>query len=77
VEGTDVSSSVDDYGTVNWKSRNLDAIIIEAVVKTESAERGGYKDECFMFGAVIDNEFEMVRDPYEATLQGLGGLATS
>ncbi|MGX8012332.1 hypothetical protein ACVDG8_026895 [Mesorhizobium sp. ORM8.1] len=30
-----------------------------------SAERGQYKDECFLFGAVVDNEFQMVRDPYE------------
>src|SRR5690606_6986224 len=43
-KATDVSSSVDDYGTVNWKSRNLEAIIIKAVVKTASAERGEYKD---------------------------------
>ncbi|MER9602785.1 hypothetical protein [Mesorhizobium sp. M0243] len=63
---TDVVSSVDNYGTVNWKSRNLEAIIIKTVVKTASAERGEYKDECFVFGAVIDNEFKMVRDPYEA-----------
>ncbi|MER9313518.1 hypothetical protein NKI51_30390 [Mesorhizobium australicum] len=65
-KATDASSSVDDYGTVNWKSRNLEAIIIKTVVKTASAERGEYKDECFVFGAVIDNEFKMVRDPYEA-----------
>jgi len=31
-----------------------------------SAERRRCKDECFPFGAVIDNEFQMVRDPYES-----------
>ncbi|MES0058375.1 hypothetical protein [Mesorhizobium sp. M0041] len=65
-KATDVVSSVDNYGTVNWKSRNLEAIIIKTVVKMASAERGEYKDVCFIFGAVIDNEFKMVRDPYEA-----------
>ncbi|ESX09973.1 hypothetical protein X768_16655 [Mesorhizobium sp. LSJC265A00] len=65
-KATDVTSSVDNYGTVNWKNRNLEAIIIKTVVKMASAERGEYKDECFVFGAVIDNEFKMVRDPYEA-----------
>ncbi len=65
-KATDVVSSVGNYGTVNWKSRNLEAIIIKTVVKMASAERGEYKDECFVFGAVIDNEFKMLRDPYEA-----------
>ncbi|RWK54465.1 hypothetical protein [Mesorhizobium sp.] len=68
-KATDVRSSVDNYGTVNWKSRNLEAIIIKTVVKMASAERGEYKDECFVFGAVIDNEFNVVRDPYEATCE--------
>lgn len=66
-KATDVSSTVDDYGTVNWKSRNLAAIIIKTVVKLASAERGEYKEECFVFGAVMDDEFKMVRDPYEAS----------
>lgn len=62
---TDVISEVQDYGTVNWKGRNLDGIVVKATVKMASAERGQYKDECFLFGAVVDNEFQMVRDPYE------------
>ncbi|WP_189587355.1 hypothetical protein, partial [Mesorhizobium sp. M8A.F.Ca.ET.208.01.1.1] len=44
---------------------NLDGIVVKATVKMASAERGQYKDECFLFGAVVDNEFQMVRDPYE------------
>ncbi|MFD2051874.1 peptidoglycan-binding protein [Mesorhizobium calcicola] len=63
---TDVTSEVQDYGTVNWKGRNLDGIVVKATVKMASAERGQYKDECFLFGAVVDNEFQMVRDPYES-----------
>ncbi|RUX48822.1 hypothetical protein EOA33_14435 [Mesorhizobium sp. M4A.F.Ca.ET.050.02.1.1] len=64
-KATDVISAVEDYGTVNWKGRNLDGIVVKATVKMASAERGQYKDECFLFGAVVDNEFQMVRDPYE------------
>ncbi|ESY55559.1 MULTISPECIES: peptidoglycan-binding protein [unclassified Mesorhizobium] len=63
---TDVASQIQDYGTVNWKGRNLDGIVVKATVKMASAERGQYKDECFLFGAVIDGEFQMVRDPYES-----------
>lgn len=65
-KATDVTSEVQDYGTVNWKGRNLDGIVIKATVKMVSAERGQYKNECFLFGAVMDNEFQMVRDPYES-----------
>ncbi|WP_189546487.1 hypothetical protein, partial [Mesorhizobium sp. M2E.F.Ca.ET.209.01.1.1] len=64
-KATDVISAVEDYGTVNRKGRNLDGIVVKATVKMASAERGQYKDECFLFGAVVDNEFQMVRDPYE------------
>lgn len=63
---TDVTSEIQDYGTVNWKGRNLDGILVKATVKMASAVRGQYKDECFVFGAVVDNEFQMVRDPYES-----------
>lgn len=65
-KATDVTSEVQDYGTVNWKGRNLDGVIVKTTVKMASAERGQYKDECFLFGAVVDNEFQMVRDPYES-----------
>ncbi|BCH05352.1 hypothetical protein MesoLj131b_73510 (plasmid) [Mesorhizobium sp. 131-2-5] len=65
-KATDVISEVQDYGTVNWHGRNLDGIFVRTTVKMASAERGQYKDECFLFGAVVDNEFQMVRDPYES-----------
>ncbi|MBZ9759260.1 peptidoglycan-binding protein [Mesorhizobium sp. ESP6-5] len=63
---TDVASEIQDYGTVNWKGRSLDGIVVKATVKMASAERGQYKDECFLFGVVVDGEFQMVRDPYES-----------
>ncbi|MGX5799634.1 peptidoglycan-binding domain-containing protein [Bradyrhizobium sp. Arg314] len=66
-KATDVTSEVQDYGTVNWKGRYLDGIVVKATVKMASAERGQYRDECFLFGAVVDSEFQMVRDPYEST----------
>lgn len=62
-----VDLSIADFGTVNWKSRNLKAIRFKTVVKIASAERGEYRDECFLFGAVLDEEFNMVRDPYESS----------
>ncbi|MER9171644.1 hypothetical protein NKI12_30900 [Mesorhizobium australicum] len=63
---TEVASEIRDYGTVNWKGRSLDGIVVKATVKMASAERGQYKDECFLLAAVMDGEFQMVRDPYES-----------
>ncbi|WP_448954850.1 hypothetical protein [Labrys neptuniae] len=63
---TDVVVAIQDYGSASWKGRNLQAIVVQADVKIKSAERGEYKDACFILGAVIDAEFQMVRDPYEA-----------
>ncbi|UCI31779.1 peptidoglycan-binding domain-containing protein [Mesorhizobium sp. B4-1-4] len=65
-KATNLNSEVQDYGTVTWKARKLDGIIVRTTVKMASAERGQYKDECFLFGAVVDNEFQMLRDPYES-----------
>jgi hypothetical protein len=39
-KATDVTSEVQDYGTVNWKGRNLDGIVVKTTVKMASAERG-------------------------------------
>ncbi|WP_192246807.1 hypothetical protein [Mesorhizobium silamurunense] len=61
-----MTSEVQDYGSVNWKGRSLDGIVVKTTVKVASAERGEYKDECFLFGAVVDYEFQMMRDPYES-----------
>ncbi len=52
----DVISEIQDYGTVSWSGRNLNGIFVKTTVKMSSAQRGQYKDECFVFGAVVDNE---------------------
>lgn len=45
-------------------------------MKMASAERGQYKAECFLFGAVVDNEFQMVRDPYKSKCNDTDTSAT-
>ncbi|MFC3219954.1 peptidoglycan-binding protein [Tianweitania populi] len=65
-EPRDLQVAIQDYGVVNWKGRNLEAIVLRATVKLASAERGEYRDECFLLGAVLDEEFSAVRDPVEA-----------
>lgn len=65
-KATDVTSEVQDYGSVNWKGRSLDGIVVKTTVRMASAERGQYKEECFLFGAVVDNEFHMMRGSNES-----------
>ena len=62
---TSVGTTVNDFGTVDWKGRKLEAIVVETRVKTTNRERGEYREDCFQLGAVIDKEFEMVRDPIQ------------
>ena len=47
-----------------------EGIVVKATVKMTSAERGQNRDGCFLFGAVVDNEFQMVLDPYETRCNG-------
>jgi peptidoglycan hydrolase-like protein with peptidoglycan-binding domain len=61
-----IDTAVSDYGDVLWKNRKLDALVTQAVFKLKSRERGEYRSECFLFGIVLDDEFEMERDPVAA-----------
>lgn len=48
--------AIEDYGTVNWKSRKLEGIVLRATIKLGNAESGEYKDECFLLSAVLDGK---------------------
>ncbi|MCM2435851.1 hypothetical protein [Agrobacterium rosae] len=61
-----VDTSIDDFGSVNWKDRKLDALVTRVALKFKSRERGEYRTECVLFGVVLDDEFEMERDPLHA-----------
>lgn len=61
-----LDTSVDDFGSVNWKDRKLDALVARVALKFKSRERGEYRTECVLFGVVLDDEFEMERDPLHA-----------
>jgi peptidoglycan hydrolase-like protein with peptidoglycan-binding domain/uncharacterized protein YecT (DUF1311 family) len=63
-ETYNVSSDVADFGTVQWNSRPLDAIIVKSTIQQKNRILGKYEDHCFMFGLVDDVEFGMERDPF-------------
>jgi uncharacterized protein len=59
-----VISDVADFGTVQWKGRPLDAVIVKSVVQQKNRLLGQYEDTCYMFGLVDDPEFEVQRDQF-------------
>jgi hypothetical protein len=64
-ETTEVRSDVEDYGTVQWKDRNLEGVIVRASISQKNAIQGVRRTECFMFGFVEDVEFSMSRDLFD------------
>ena len=64
-ETTEVRSDVEDYGTAQWKDRNLEGIIIRTNVTQKNAIKGERRTECFLFGFVEDVEFSMPRDLFD------------
>lgn len=59
-----VYSSVADFGTVQWQSRQLDAVVVETIIQQKNRILGKYDIRCYRFGFVNDDEFNMLRDPF-------------
>jgi hypothetical protein len=57
-----VDDQLDDYGMVNWKDRVLEAGFVSSHFKLKNRALGEYQDSCFMFGYVLDKEFDVARD---------------
>jgi hypothetical protein len=62
-ETTEVTSDVEDFGSVEWNGRPLDGILVKTVVAQKNRVLGAYETDCFIFGLVNDVEFGMQRDP--------------
>lgn len=65
-----IDTSIVDYGTVDWKQRQLEALVLRAEVQVVSAERGEYREHCFLLGWISDDEFQTYRDPIETDCDG-------
>jgi hypothetical protein len=76
-ETFNVTSDVADFGTVQWKGRSLDAIIIKSVIQQKNRILGKYEDKCFWFGLVDDVEFAMRRESISAACDGGGKFITN
>lgn len=57
-----VDAGLEDYGSVDWKGRPLEAAFAVIHVRLKNAIVGEYRDGCFKAGHIIDHEFKTVRD---------------
>ena len=58
----DGDSALSDYGIAEWKGRVLEAGFAEARLRMQHRDRGEYQDNCYVFGYVLDKEFDRARD---------------
>jgi hypothetical protein len=57
-----IDNALSDYGIVEWKGRVLEAGFAEARLRMQNRDRGEYQDNCYVFGYVLDKEFDRARD---------------
>jgi tetratricopeptide (TPR) repeat protein len=58
-----VTSDLNDYGVVEWKNRVLEAGFASITFKMKHRLLGEHQQTCFIFGHIVDREFEVERDP--------------
>ena len=67
-------SDVQDYGTSDFKGRPLDTAFARVKIRLKNAILGEYKDACFVFGRIVDPEFNMTREPFVAGCDDEGAI---
>jgi uncharacterized protein len=69
-----VNSEVEDFGTVKWENRNLDAIVVRVRIDQMNSALGKYDHPCFDFGIINDSEFNMWRNPIAVDCNSISNL---
>ena len=67
-------SDVADYGTSDFKGRPLDTAFARVKIRLKNPILGEYKDPCFVFGRIVDPEFNMTREPVVAACDEEGAI---
>ena len=60
-----LETQIEDYGTVDWKGRKLEGVLVRLVVNEKNRILGEYRDHCFVLGLISDADFQMPREPIE------------
>ncbi len=58
-----IDSSLEDFGTSNFKTRALDTVFSKITLHLQNRMLGEHNDFCFIFGRINDTEFSMRREP--------------
>jgi hypothetical protein len=57
-----IDAGLEDFGTSNFKTRPLDTVFSRITLNLKNRMLGEYKDFCFIFGRINDEEFSMRRE---------------
>lgn len=71
-----VDAALDDYGSVDWKGRALEAAVAVIHVRLRNAIVGEYRDGCFKAAHVIDHEFKATRDAVGLPCDNIDALSS-
>ena len=58
-----IDAGVQDFGTSNFKNRALNTVFARITLHLKNRMLGEYKDSCFIFGRINDDQFSMSREP--------------
>ena len=64
-----IDAEVKDFGTSNFKNRALNTVFARITLYLKNRMLGEYKDSCFIFGRINDDEFSMSREPAFTKMQ--------
>jgi hypothetical protein len=64
-EYVDLDNNITDYGTADWKGRQLEMVFTDVSITMKNRILGEYKKLCFSLALIFDEEFKMLRDPLE------------
>jgi len=73
---TDLATELADYGTATWQDRSVDAVLVKVDIQRENALAGIYGKDCFVLGWLVDTEFRVNRDAFEAPCSDVEALET-
>ena len=58
-----IDSGLEDFGTSNFKAREIDTVFSRITFHLKNRMLGELKDFCFIFGRINDADFSMRREP--------------
>ena len=61
------NTELHDYGVSDWKGRSVEAALSKITLRMRNRALGEYRDDCFVFGQLVDTEFSLTRDHFVQT----------